>query len=136
MLLTASACLQIMQLPGWQRCAVVLGGDLFFIACCIGFLYLAEAYGRQRHGKTARYPGGALLLTGIFSKQMTHSIYIWFQPTCADPCCKNLLLLSLALCSSDFSLWDGLPAGRGAACPPKTALQLAHPSRRHHLQVF
>ena len=74
--LIASACLQIMQLPGWQRCALVLGGDLFFIACCVGFLYLADAYGRQRHGKTARYPGGPLpdklLLTGNLSRQMTH----------------------------------------------------------------
>ena len=49
--------LQILHVAGWQICAIVLGVDMVFIASCLGFLCMAEAYGVQRHGKTARHPG-------------------------------------------------------------------------------
>ena len=52
--------LQILHLAGWQSCAIVLGVDMVFIARCLGFLYMAEAYGVQRHSKTARHPGDYL----------------------------------------------------------------------------
>ena len=52
--------LQILHLAGWQSCVIVLGIDLVFIASCLGFLYMAEAYGVQRHGRTARHPGNCL----------------------------------------------------------------------------
>ena len=53
--------LQILQLPGWQSCATLLGADVIFIASCMGFLYIAEAYGMQRHGRTARHPGECVM---------------------------------------------------------------------------
>ena len=49
--------LQILHMAAWQSCAIALGVDLVFIASCLGFLFMAEAYGLQRHGKTARHPG-------------------------------------------------------------------------------